>query len=395
MSSKQWVHSLFAECGGVKPLRFPYCRWCAVLLALTCAPPLARAATLDEALAAHAQSRAGVATLVGRVDIHRKQVSNPNEKGEKRKWDESRARGDFWWAGDSLRIRYDKDGATDVQETVLHDSLMTRVYHHRSADPSNKGRQGGALGPSSKVQCTDADPRCATLFTLWDPNGVELMDLATLVRGARKVKKAAERSVEGRTLFVIELDYPRNKEFTVKGNWSIEIFLDPAANYLIWKEERQVETQSAGTYRHAAEVTGFQEHQPGVFLPTGVQNKSFQGDQETLSVTTTLSAVRVNEPIPESMFRLRFPHNALVADNIRNTMYRVDAEGRRIFEEQPINRSPGTLNPITAPVTPPPAGEITKEEPKSWNRWILPGAAAVLVLAGGVAVWKRRRATVG
>lgn len=154
-------------------------------------------------------------------------------------------------------------------------------------------------------------------------------------------------------------------------------------NYLVRKT---VYTQAKGAYRREDEVVQFKECSPGVFFPERLVGRSGPGGNLDFHHQTLISDIRVNQPLPEGIFRLRYPEGIPFEDHIRGVRYLANSDGSPISKEEPL-RSGRFIPP--APLGDDPPRE-TQEEPKSATRWILPASCGILVV-GLVAAFVRRR----
>jgi len=173
----------------------------------------------------------------------------------------------------------------------------------------------------------------------------------------------------------------------LKDPWDVEIYFDPTVNYLVKKTVYTIHGKS--DYVREDEITDFTECSPGLFFPRNAAGRSGAPENWTLTTKSVLSEIRVNQALPADTFRIRFPHNVIMTDAIRGTRYRIDSNGNRISEETPYANVKSIPPPGVDPSDDPPHVE-TREEPRSWTRWILPISVAILV-AGLIAAHIRRR----
>jgi len=145
--------------------------------------------------------------------------------------------------------------------------------------------------------------------------------------------------------------------------------------------------QTKGTYyRREDEVVQFKECSPGVFFPERLVGGSGPEGDFNFHHHTLISDIRVNQPLPENIFHLRYPEGIPFDDHIRGVKYRANSEGNPISKEEPLRS--GRVIPA-APLGDDPPRE-TQEEPKSATRWILPVSGGILVI-GLAAAFVRRR----
>jgi hypothetical protein len=127
--------------------------------------------------------------------------------------------------------------------------------------------------------------------------------------------------------------------------------------------------------------------EPGVFFPARVE--VYVSDQNKRSTLRTVdySEVALNKPHPPDIFTLKFPRGTALYDEIHNTSYSTDENGRPLGKVMTIPDS--ALMPLNPTDDSPQPRTETKEEPRSWTRFILPASAGVLVLAA--VAWLVRR----
>lgn len=160
----------------------------------------------------------------------------------------------------------------------------------------------------------------------------------------------------------------------------LECWFDPKANYLVRK---QVRWRVNSKLRIETEIPEFREAAPGVFVPVRRITETKPGGRK---VVTTLTNVRVNEPIVDERFKLNLPAGTVVIDKIERKKYRVDALGRPAEELQAVE--PAAAPAVSAGQEPIVIGHQTQAEHSNNSlRWIALSGCAALVIA--VAVWKR------
>jgi hypothetical protein len=217
------------------------------------------------------------------------------------------------------------------------------------------------------------------------PETIEAIPFEQLVLQATGLSRAERRSIKGKEMLVAHLVFDRTKD--QGGAWDVEIHFDPAVNYVVRKT---IYTASGtnGRFIREDEVIQFKECAPGLFFPERLEGHSELNGKPDFNHTTVISDIRVNQPLPDDIFRLHYPEGVNLSDQIRNIRYRVDSEGHQT--------SAGT--PLQGRVVPPPPerqsdssgpGMETQEEPRSASRWVLPVSLVILAFAG-IAVFVRR-----
>jgi hypothetical protein len=173
----------------------------------------------------------------------------------------------------------------------------------------------------------------------------------------------------GRRFEIVRYTYPRTD-----CDRTIEVWLDPAANYLAGKtiltETRLVATPTV--LRTESKVARFTEVAPAIFFPEQVERRHYNGNKLLTTTVISFSEVRVNEPMSNDTFDLQFPPGCLVQDAIRGNRYIAGAGGARL-DESPLPASAPSPSPLS------PGGGVTTKESDSWSTWLLP--AGVILIA--------------
>jgi outer membrane lipoprotein-sorting protein len=274
-------------------------------------------------------------------------------------------RGRYWRDGQRVRLHAEQDQR--LTDTLV-DTGQQRVL---------KRTAGSDEPPTGAITTPDARPSIA------DPDGLGLI---VLPQGHRRLDKILDdaRDVHGptwvmrggRELLRVQTDHyytgAGGREY---GPIEIELWLDPAANYLIAEcEGRQDRIDFHGR------ITKFAEGGGGAFYPERVELSHFKADGSLRHrIDVTFSNVRINQPIATDVFRLTAPRGTKVHDAFRNTYYAVDESWQRAGQEVASRQ---TVDP--APPAPAEAPTVTAEEPARTPPWVwgLVGvSAAVLVLA--------------
>jgi hypothetical protein len=285
---------------------------------------------------------------------------------------------DFWGSSDVSRAKVSESG--DQTDYLWKDSVRTTVTRTSVNGQAAASASRDAFDGTKRARC---DPWCQGLLLLNVPGTIEYVPFGRLVERARSCDKADRKSIGGKPMILVRLSF----DPVTKGEdeWDMEVYFDPSVNYLVRKAvyvNRRI--------RREDEVASFKECAPGVFFPEEIVGRSeYNGSQDT-SCATHISNVKVNEPIAEDIFRLRFPNNIILTDGIIGGQYHVDAQGNRISEVKPLAQGPGAPG-LEAGVIP---GIESESEPWPVSRWILLFSLLVLI-AGGIGAlvrWRRRRA---
>jgi hypothetical protein len=176
----------------------------------------------------------------------------------------------------------------------------------------------------------------------------------------------------------------------------LSLDFDRGANYLV---RRAVANRKNADLRYRAErkVLHFAEPTPGIFFPDSLAEEVSVKDRPEHSSKYALTGIEIDQDIPKSALAITFPHGVDMLDWVQDRTYKVDAAGREIGKSQA--RLNPTLKPIvagtaTAPAIsgrPTPRGEPTREEPRSWTRWILPASLVILLIGASLWFVERRR----
>jgi hypothetical protein len=231
------------------------------------------------------------------------------------------------------------------------------------------------------------DPWNLGLLLLNQPSrGINTLPFEQLVAEASRVRKVHRKTKDGEEMIVVALSFEGTKELPL--SWEVEIQFDPAVNYLV-RRVSYTTSGEKGRMCRENEITEFKECTPGVFFPERARGSTVtEGGKPFFTYSVVLSDIQVNEPLPDEVFRFRYPEGIILTDGIRGTSYRVDAEGNPISPETPM----GTVPPPAEgePALHPP-GHETREEPRPASRWILPVSLGMLALGGILFVVRRRR----
>lgn len=338
------------------------------LLALTSASN-AQQLKLDELRDLHRASRESIRTLVCQVDLH-VQVFNQTPPVEQA------CSGRFWHNVDGVRGKV-KDG-NEYMDRLWKDSVRIDI---RTRVANGKTEVGASKVRAVSRHADRCDPFTRGLLIFNVPETVSDVPLEELLTLASKARLG--KTVSNGTQSLVGLDLAFDAGEKRKNSWTVEIQLDPALNYLA---KRTVYTASSanGTFRRVAEVLEFSEVLPGVFFPIRVQGQSTDRGKKWSAFTARLTNIRINEPLPDDIFQVRYPPGIFLSDGIRGEVYQVDADGNAISESRPMGKVP-----------PPPlgvaqgSGTETKNEATSWTRWILPVSLGLLAIAGMIAAIRR------
>ena len=213
------------------------------------------------------------------------------------------------------------------------------------------------------------------------PGTVHSVPFEDLVRQAAKILRVEKQLIDTREMIVVGLQFEPPAEGKA---WESEIHFDPSVNYLIRKVVR---SKTGSRFADVEEAVQFKNCGGGIFFPERVVGRAGVGDKpsETRS-ESLLSDIRVNQPLPPEVFRLRYPAGISLTDSIRGTSYRVDSDGNPLSVEKPLGTVPP---PAPSRLAGPDGGAETAEEPQSRFRWILP--VSIGLVAVGILLTVRKR----
>lgn len=284
----------------------------------------------------------------------------------------------FWYSPTSVRGQVTERGRTvnyvwadSVQQSVTR----SRVEGQRMASAS-RGRTNKYL--------PRADAYIRGLLVLNVPGTTECVPFEQLSERANRLLDARRITRDGKEMIRVRLQFeePRKE----KSAWKVEIDFDPSVNYLV----RKTVYTSAKNYVREDEVMQFKESAPGVFFPEKLTGRAGPSGKFDFEHSTTLSEIQVNRPLPEGIFRLRYPPGLYMHDTVRGTRYKIDSDGNRISPEEPRRKGKGTPPPPLAEEPSRPR-TATEEEPRPWTRWILPVSSAILLVGLAAALVRRYR----
>jgi hypothetical protein len=326
---------------------------------------------------AHRASREAIRTLACRVEFsgtlsakHPPQVQTCN--------------GDFWYSHDAVRGKYsefDKE-----QDFLWKDSICQTVLRRSDGSKQLVGAHRAAYANRYVCRC---DPYVAGLLVLNLPGTIEYVPFEELVKESARLIEAKRTTVDGHKAIVIRLGFNKRPDFDA--TWIVEIQFDPEINYLV-RRTTYIATNKNGQLWREAEVVQLREFSDGVFFPEKAVGRSGpDGKVWDFNYTAILSKIRVNEPLPDSIFHFNYPNGIHLTDTIRNTRYTVDSEGNATSVETAL-----------ATVPPPPSAATldqgmfqteTQEEPLSPLRWVAPISLCIAILGMAGLLYRRLRPT--
>jgi outer membrane lipoprotein-sorting protein len=171
----------------------------------------------------------------------------------------------------------------------------------------------------------------------------------------------------------------------------LEVWLDPSANYMVRRTILKGRIDGKDLPPHEKKVIRFTEVRPTLYFPAEVAAQDQRDDGPSPISVYHFADVRIDAKIDDTKFRLVFPAGITVIDTVQGKAYR-SRDGGKLEESNDITLTTEQPNPVDGET---PRLSVTTEEPKSFTRWILPSAVAVLVISGGMLLYRRyRRPTV-
>jgi hypothetical protein len=285
--------------------------------------------------------------------------------------------GKYWRSFDVVRIQEGLDSGGD--DYLLKDSEIRQVG--RALNPKDrKYRYVATRKPPTDFFClSDVWSRMMIDFAGPDGGRYSYDRFLEFAKGPPQLRR---ETMDGRECIRLAMTF----ENAAGSKQDITLWHDVGYNYLARK--MIVKFRSTGG-RAFVENVEFLEAAPGVFLPTKCQRQVFRSDGKQVNGDlTTLSDVRVNQPISQEVFRLpAIPAGTVCKDWVQGTKYPVDGSWRPIGPSEPLLR-------YAAPTQGDDGGEYrsqSTEEPKPLSRWIIPASLVVLTAAGVLWLYRRWR----
>lgn len=334
-------------------------------------------ALLDQAVKRHAASLAEIRTLTANVSIEPALLEDAVVPDAARPKDGSRTlpghRGEYFRSG--LRVRVNEVESPLGKRTVIRD-YGAQTGQMRQPGGGVGGKPHVITGAASAV-FSHLDVSEGYLFALPAPAPGDESRGVTLARHVASARRATARheTLDGADTVRIDIS-------SDSGGNGYQVWLDVGANYLF---RRVVKAGPKGPQIDIW-IREYAEPKPGVFCPVRADHVM---PKLTRSLVT-LTNVKLNEPVPDSLFSTDLPAGTRVVNHDEGKVYEVTASGKpdkvvgRVIEPQPVNAS----NPASGTAPTP----LLADEPKtlSWSRVIL--AASVLLAVAGVVLRYRRRA---
>ena len=291
--------------------------------------------------------------------------------------------GEYWRSAAAIRSRY-TDGTT-TWDYLRRDEKDTCVVDSRT--PKGRESSGDIDYIYPQLPFGTGDLWAIGMLDSWTKQGRRPLEEAI----AAKYHVISSETINGK--FHIGV----TKKETNGNTKPIDIWLDPAANYMVCKIESR-ETARGKEWSGSGEVAAFAEPQPGVFFPSRIVNKQFADGTLVTQSSYDLTGIEVNLPLAPDAFKVKYINGMKVLDHIQDKIYIVDGEGRNIGGSDRrmshSNAPPRTVKPEELSQAKPsePQGQVSEAEAPSSARWVILASILILVAAGVTWVIRARRA---
>ncbi|MBC7853064.1 MAG: hypothetical protein IAF94_06485 [Pirellulaceae bacterium] len=295
---------------------------------------------------------------------------------------------DYWSSMDSWRLRSPGGDAAYPAETVKHNFTIRTMYHRRSE--ASKVLYIERATPDEMAHRFNVHGR--GLLTLCGP-AYSALPLEKLLLAEHKIRQITRQRHQGHECIVLRIWVP----LTPEQSGEYEIWFDTEVNYLACKLIGDFTRTTRGKSRRESQVLRFTEAAPGIYFPVEADTKFYRDGKVTHHDVVTFSEIRVNEPLPPDIFDLPIPPSSTVVDHIQDRHYKVDANGKVVGEERPVDKlMPLGVASVVPPASPdgsPAVAQLaTTTEPQPVTRWIMYGFLALLTVTGGIWYFRRLRA---
>jgi hypothetical protein len=236
---------------------------------------------------------------------------------------------DYWFDGDTVRVRQrGRNWAAYVSDKVQRGNREMWLKDDTLYVTRKK-----------RLSLPHGDARSVCLFARWDLSAFarwgldtpyqEDLTLADMLARPHEVWAARRVVEEGVESVYLDLAFPNDR---------VRLWLDPAHNYLVWKTTMVTSEDLPHEYR----VTKFQRATDGTVLPIRIENRMVLPGVEPITMVTTLSDVRLNEPVPADSFRIPGLKGMRGYDRNTNETYTLDENGERVPPEPEEDNAPAS-----------------------------------------------------
>jgi hypothetical protein len=283
----------------------------------------------------------------------------------------------YWRSLGVVRVHEPVDAGSN--DYLLKDGEIRQVGY--SGD-----RRGGPRSyvatrrPKTTTLCM-CDPWTLMLIDFPGPNGGRY-DYDHVLELAKRPAQAVRERRGGR-------DYVRvtiTSDMVSGAEVTTALWHDVGYNYLV---SRMEVIFSSSSDRGVAEIMEFTDFGQGVFVPTKYRRQMFHREKLVSGEDVTLSDVRVNEPIPKSVFQLpAIPAGTVLRNEFAGTRYPVNSGWQRIGAAETL---PHAFVAGKLPGEPVENRGQSTHEPRSWSLWLAPAPLVVLAVAGACLLYRRYR----
>ncbi len=326
------------------------------------------AALVKQVLAGHNAARRSIRTLSASLRV---ELVKPEHR--------LLGAGTYWRIGDEVRVHQQGQEGSTIDYRVAGGEVRQITL------PS----QANAVPPGLAQRLSEQDFTTRTnlfeemLLVLTDPDG-KPRDLSALLADAGSGVTADRQRLGDDQCVTLSFSVAsRRGPLTRYKLWHV-----PSKNYLIRRVEAVSEQAPDNTF--VSEITTWSEAAGGVIVPTTAKSDSFHKGKTVQSRLSSVTDLRVNEPIDRAVMELpKLPAGSVLRDDIARVTGKVDSNWRPIGPLEPTRRLVGP------PQTAAPASEgytsQSTSEPVPVGFVILVASGSLLVIALAVYGYRRYR----
>ncbi len=335
---------------------------------------------VSRATEAHTASLAAITTLRAKVTAEVSMVEGaalPPGFDPKKAAEIKRYVGEFSRAG--VRLRMTETEGPLGRRSVLKDLAAKKAYLLGDSTPS--GRPTGGLVTDDFQLSSPIDLCDGWVFCLprpVPPDYETYVPLKEAVAKARKVTAWAEK-LDGADSIRLDL------EMDAEGS-KFEIWLDIGTNYLF----KRIVSTPRGKPGLEFRMSEFKEIKKGIFCPTKAERILYRGTKTRIELTD----IRVNDPIPDSVFDVRLAPGGLFTDESDGKVYKAGSDGK---PGSVVGRVVLPAGEATSPAPTLAATPLNADDPVWWSWPRVLAIASVIVGLGAVVCvvdpifWARNR----
>jgi hypothetical protein len=284
--------------------------------------------------------------------------------------------GRYWRSLDLVRVLEKEGKGTD--DYLVKDSEIHQVG--QGADPkSGRVHYAATRRSATQILCV-LDVWNRMMIDFIGPNNGGRYDFDRFLEFAKEAPKAVREKSGGHNCIRVDLSYMAGSE------QKATLWFDMDHNYLIRKKTVGPKGSSSS---YESEIIEFAEPEPGVFIPIKCRGRGFNDGAPTSIEETTLTDVKVNKPIPNTVFQLpAIPSGTILDDRIERKRYPIDSNwhpigpATQLAEVIENSKSERQASDYHAQST---------SEPVPFSRWLIITSLFVLVIASSFLVYRRLR----